>query len=200
MSQMLFLYLLFVKIAVFTFGGGYAMIPLFQSELVDTYALLTPQAFADLVALAQMTPGPVGLNAATYIGCQQGMAWAGIPGGILGAALSTLGLLTPSIVLMTAAAIFLAKFKDNKYLKPVLDGIRPATLGLIGAAVIFFANMSVFSAPVQTLWQGAAGKFGLNWQGCVIFALALTVRAKFKTGIFAILAGSMLLGIVLHLF
>ena len=73
--SLLSLYLLFVKIGVFTFGGGYAMIPLFQDELVTKHALMTSAEFADIVALAQMTPGPVGLNCATFIGQQEGGGW-----------------------------------------------------------------------------------------------------------------------------
>ena len=69
----LYLFYLFAKISLFTFGGGYAMIPLYQNELVETGKMLTPDEFADLVALAQMTPGPVGMNTATYIGYQQFM-------------------------------------------------------------------------------------------------------------------------------
>jgi len=200
MNLMLFLYLLFAKVAVFTFGGGYAMIPLFQSELVEHYELLKPQQFADMLALAQMTPGPIGMNLATYVGYRQGMAWGGIPGGMLGSCFATLGIITPSLILTMLVAVFFTKFKDNRYVGPVLDGIRPATLGLIGAAVIFFANVSVFTVPLQCLWNGAADQFGLSWQGCVIFALAIVARLKFKAGIFSVLAGAIVLGMILYLF
>lgn len=198
MSGLFYLYFLFAKIALFTFGGGYAMIPLFQSELVEKNALLTPEEFANMVALAQMTPGPVGMNAATYIGCQQGMEWGGIPGGILGATLSTLGIVTPSLILMTIAAMFLLAFKTNPYVRAVLEGIRPATIGLIAAAVIFFANISLFTAPLKNLWEG--GGFGFCWQGCVIFSAVMIVQIKWKINLFYILIASVILGMILFLF
>ncbi len=193
MTDMLFLFFLFAKIALFTFGGGYAMIPLFQSELVERYHFLTPEDFANMVALAQMTPGPVGMNAATYIGYQQGMAWAGIPGWIIGAALATAGVMMPSLILMTLAAMFLTAFKSNPYVKAVLTGIRPVTVGLIAAAVIFFANISIFTVPLFR--EG----FGLRWQACVIFALVLILQQKWKVNIFLLLLLSSALGILLSL-
>ncbi len=194
MTAMFTLFFLFARISLFTFGGGYAMIPLFQSELVERCKLLSPEDFANLVALAQMTPGPVGMNAATYIGYQQGMAWAGIPGGILGAAFSTLGVMAPSLILMTLAAMFLTAFKTNRYVKAVLTGVRPVTIGLISAAVIFFANISIFTAP---LFQEG---FGLCWQGCVVFAVVLILQLKWKINLFLLLLLSVVLGILLFLF
>ena len=124
--SLLSLYLLFVKIGVFTFGGGYAMIPLFQDELVTKHALMTSAEFADIVALAQMTPGPVGLNCATFIGQQEG--------GLLGAIVATAGVTTPSLVLGILVGLFLKSFERNRHWQAILCGIRPATLGLIEQA------------------------------------------------------------------
>lgn len=191
MTHSLMLYFLFLKISLFTFGGGYAMIPLFQSELVDNRQLLTAEEFADMIALAQMTPGPVGLNAATYVGYQQA--------GIVGAIAGTLGVATPSLVLMTLAAAFLAAFRNNPVLQALLNGIRPATIGLIAAAVIFFANLSIFTAPLQNLLEGSRN-FGLDWRSCVIFSAVLFAQWKWKTNIFALLGGSVLLAWILFRF
>ena len=119
------LYFLFAKIGLFTFGGGYAMIPLFQDELVNRHHFISPEDFANMVALAQMTPGPVGLNAATYVGFRQL--------GFAGAVAGTLGVITPSLILVTLAAVFFAAFQRKRFLREALNGIRPATLGLIAA-------------------------------------------------------------------
>ena len=194
MIHLLYVYWLFLKIGLFTFGGGYAMIPLFQLELVERHQYLTGAEFANIVALAQMTPGPVGLNAATYIGYQQGVIALGnvvgtYPAGILGAFLGTLGVMTPSLTLVLAAAVFLAKFQENKYVKAVLSGIRPAMLGLIGAAVIFFANTSVFTAPLQSIFRNISG-FGISWQALVIFGAVLFVEFKYKVNIIFVIIGS----------
>ena len=139
------LYFLFAKIGLFTFGGGYAMIPLFQDELVVRHSFISPEDFANMVALAQITPGPVGLNAATYVGYTQ-MGFAGALAG-------TLGLMTPSLLLVTFAAAFFLYFRDSKPIRRLLSGVRPATIGLIAAAVIFFADSSIF------LVDGECGTF-----------------------------------------
>lgn len=185
----LYLFYLFAKISLFTFGGGYAMIPLYQNELVETGKMLTPDEFADLVALAQMTPGPVGMNTATYIGYQQF--------GLTGAIFATFGTLAPSLVLMTIAVTFLTAFKESRFVKALLNGIRPVTIGLIAAGVVFFANISLFTAPIRNLWTGAAETFGLCWQGCVIFALVLFLQLKWKLNLFLILLIAVVLGIIL---
>ena len=185
----LYLFYLFAKISLFTFGGGYAMIPLYQNELVEVGKMLTPAEFADLVALAQMTPGPVGMNTATYIGYQQF--------GLTGAIFATFGTLAPSLVLMTLAVTFLTAFKESRFVKALLNGIRPVTIGLIAAGVVFFANISLFTAPIRNLWTGAAETFGLCWQGCVIFALVLFLQLKWKLNLFLILLIAVVLGIIL---
>ena len=185
----LYLFYLFAKISLFTFGGGYAMIPLYQNELVEVGKMLTPDEFADLVALAQMMPGPVGMNTATYIGYQQF--------GLTGAIFATFGTLAPSLVLMTLAVTFLTAFKESRFVKALLNGIRPVTIGLIAAGVVFFANISLFTAPIRNLWTGAAETFGLCWQGCVIFALVLFLQLKWKLNLFLILLIAVVLGIIL---
>ena len=196
MTHLLYIYWLFLKIGLFTFGGGYAMIPLFQTELVENHQYMTDAEFANIVAIAQMTPGPVGMNAATYIGYQQGVAALGdvigpYPAGCLGAIAGTLGVMTPSLTLVLLAAIFLSKFQENKYMKAVLSGIRPAMLGLIGAAVIFFANTSIFTVPLQTIFTKFS-EFGISWQALLIFGAVLFIELKYKVNIFFIILGSAL--------
>ncbi|MGN0866352.1 MAG: chromate transporter [Oligosphaeraceae bacterium] len=188
--SLLALYLLFAKIGVFTFGGGYAMIPFFQDELVSRHALMTSAEFADIVALAQMTPGPVGLNAATYIGQQQ----AGLPGALA----ATLGVATPSLILGLLVAIFLRSYEKSRHWQGVLCGIRPATLGLIAASVIFFAETSLFTAPVAALWR-AGESFGLCWQGVAIFLGAYLVQWKWKPNLLWVLLGAAVAGWLLFL-
>lgn len=203
MTHLLYIYWLFVKIGMFTFGGGYVMIPLFQTELVDRHHYLTNAEFANIVAIAQMTPGPVGLNASTYIGYQQGVQVLGeqlgtYPAGIIGAIFGTLGVITPSLTLVLAAAVFLAAFQENKYVKAVLTGIRPAMLGLIAAAVIFFANTSIFTSPVQNIFRDLSS-FGISWQAFLIFCAVLFVEFKWKVNIIFIIIGSGVLSLLLSL-
>lgn len=184
------LYLLFVKIGVFTFGGGFAMIPFFYDELVVRHALMSSEEFANMVALAQVTPGPVGLNAATYIGYKQLGFWGAVAG--------TLGVTTPSLTIGLAIAVFMQAFKENSLVKAALTGIRPATLGLIAAAVIFFADTSIFTAPLSSLWQGAQS-FGIDWRAILVFATVLVVDWRWKVNMIWLLLGSAVLGCLLSL-
>ena len=123
------LFLIFAKIAVLTFGGGYAMVPLFEHEIVVRHAFMSAADFANLIGLAQVTPGPIGFNSATYVGMAQG--------GFLGSVVASLGVMVPSIIISLVIAIFLRKAADAKWMKLLMKGVRPCVVGIIGAAVIF---------------------------------------------------------------
>ena len=127
--SMLLLFLIFAKIAVLTFGGGYAMVPLFEHEIVTRHAFMSAADFANLIGLAQVTPGPIGFNSATYVGMAQG--------GLMGAIVASLGVMVPSIIVSLIVAIFLRKAADAKWMKLLMKGVRPCVVGIIGAAVIF---------------------------------------------------------------
>ena len=180
------LFLLFAKIAVLTFGGGYAMIPLFQYELVTKNGLISGNEFANLIALAQVTPGPIGLNAATYIGYQQY--------GFFGALCATVGVVLPSLVLIILLVYSLDKIKDNPYFKNILQCIRAVTLGLIFSAVIFFAETSIFTAPFSTLWKGKISDFGISWVGTVIFVLIFCLQKFTKLSVLYLMIIAAVLG------
>ena len=168
------LMLVFAKVAVLTFGGGYAMVPLFENELVRNHAFLTADEFANLVGLAQVTPGPIGFNSATYVGMAQG--------GLAGALAASLGVVIPSIVISLLVAVFLRRAADAQWMKLLMKGVRPCVVGIIGAAVVFFARTA------------------LCWQGAVIFAAVVLLRWKLpKLNRLWSLALSALLGYVLFL-
>jgi chromate transporter len=140
----------FFKIGLFSFGGGYAMVPLMEREIA-AHGWLAAREFADIVAISQMTPGPIAVNAATYIGFRVA--------GVAGSASATLGVFLPSLFLVLLVAHFLRKFKESPFIEGVLSGIRPATVGLIASAVVFFAEMSVFTAklPFRDILSRGAG-------------------------------------------
>ena len=168
------LMLVFAKVAGLTFGGGYAMVPLFENELVRNHAFLTADEFANLVGLAQVTPGPIGFNSATYVGMAQG--------GLAGALAASLGVVIPSIVISLLVAVFLRRAADAQWMKLLMKGVRPCVVGIIGAAVVFFARTA------------------LCWQGAVIFAAVVLLRWKLpKLNPLWSLALSALLGYVLFL-
>lgn len=130
----------FFQIGLFSIGGGYAAIPLIQNQVVDINSWLTMSQFADIVTIAEMTPGPIAINAATFVGIQA----AGIPGAIV----ATLGnLLAPSIIVITLAAIYM-KYKELKVLKSVLSLLRVAVVAMIMSATLSILSMAVLKDGV----------------------------------------------------
>ncbi|MBQ9743288.1 MAG: chromate transporter [Ruminococcus sp.] len=138
------LFLIFLKLGAFTFGGGAAMMPFLQDEVVDR-GWLTVEQFVDFVAISESTPGPFAVNIATYVGSQMA--------GFFGAVCATFGLVLPSFVIILVIARFYAKFKSSKIVSGAMDGLKPVSIGLVAAAVVsigwvvFFPNgfsLSVF--------------------------------------------------------
>jgi len=121
------LFITFFLIGAFTFGGGYAMLPLIQQAVLEK-GWLTDTQLVDFVAVAESTPGPFAVNIATYIGIQKA--------GIIGAVASTFGVVMPSFIIILIVATAFEKFKENKYVKCVMSGLKPAVIGLIESAVL----------------------------------------------------------------
>ncbi|MDO5017207.1 MAG: chromate transporter [Porphyromonas sp.] len=138
------LFLVYFKIGLLGFGGGYAMLSLIQEEVVTNHQWLTVQEFTDIVAISQMTPGPIGVNSATYIGYT-------VTGSVWGALLATFSVMLPSFILVTLISISFAKIKDNPHIEAVFKGIRPATVGLIGAAFLMLLNRQNFIDPISVV-------------------------------------------------
>ncbi len=162
---MIFLQLLYVylKIGLFGFGGGYAMLSLIQADVVDKYGWVTLQEFTDIVAISQMTPGPIGINSATYIGYTAVMN-AGYPPALamLGSVITTFAVCLPSFVLVLLISYYYKRFKNNRYIEAAFLGLRPATVGLIAAAALLLMNTENFIDYKSFLIFGAA--FILTWK------------------------------------
>jgi chromate transporter len=129
------LYLAFLKIGMFSIGGGYVMLPLIQKEIIENHGWLTLSEFVDILAVAEMTPGPVAINSATFIGYRTGGFW--------GAALATAGVVTPSVILMILAGTLLHRYYENRWIKGAFIGLRPAVIALIAGAAIFVARTAI---------------------------------------------------------
>ncbi|NCB31273.1 MAG: chromate transporter [Clostridia bacterium] len=155
----------FFKTGLFAVGGGLATLP-FLSRMADTYPWLTHAQLADMIAVAESSPGPIGVNCATYAGFHA----AGIPGAIV----ATFSLILPSYIIMLLVARALEKYRQNKLVDAAFSGLRPAVTGLIAAA-----GWSVFLAA---LFAGGPGPFGLSYPALGLFALllALTNLPKLK--------------------
>ena len=122
------LFLSYLKIGFFGFGGGYAMLSLIQNEIVEQQGWLTVSQFADIVAVSQMTPGPIAINSATYIGYTVAGFW--------GSVVATFAVCLPALTVMLALTKFFIKLKDNHYVHGVLMGMRPVVVGMIAAAAL----------------------------------------------------------------
>ena len=135
------LFLTFLKIGAFTFGGGYAMIPLMQNE-VAANNWMSSEDLVNFIAVSESTPGPLAINAATYIGAEVGGAFGPL-GGLFGAFCATMGVVMPSFVIILVVAKFLMKFSSNRYVASVMKHLKPAVVGLIASAIITL-GMPVF--------------------------------------------------------
>ena len=131
------LILVYLKIGTFSFGGGYAMLSLIQHEIVEKNAWLTTQQFTDIVAISQMTPGPIGINSATYIGYS-------VTGSVWGSVAATVAVCLPSFILVLLISYFFVKCKDNKYIRAAMSGLLPMSVALIASAALLLMNKENF--------------------------------------------------------
>lgn len=129
------LFVSYLKIGFFGFGGGYAMLSLIQNEVVVRHAWMTNAQFADIVAVSQITPGPIAINSATYVGYTVGVQ-LGPAYGILGSAIATFAVCLPSLTLMIVVARFFLRLKDNRLVEGAMRGMRPVVIGMIAAAAL----------------------------------------------------------------
>jgi chromate transporter len=131
------LFITYFKIGLFSFGGGYAMLSLIQNEVVERHQWLTDAEFTDIVAISQMTPGPIGINSATYIGYT-------VTGNVLGSIIATLAVCMPSFIILLLIARSYQKFRANKQVSDAFQGLRLMVVGLIAAAALLLMNKENF--------------------------------------------------------
>lgn len=183
----------FFKIGAFTFGGGYAMLPLVQAAVLE-HGWLEETQIVDFIAVSESTPGPFAINIATYVGSQRGAAILGdgILGSVFGAFIATLGVVLPSFIIILIVARFFEKFKNSKTVSGCMSGLKPAVIGLISSAVISI-GATVFFPEAVSLSVLATPAFYVS---AVIFAAALFLvfKAKKLSPIY-IIVGSAVLGI-----
>lgn len=145
----------FVQVGLFSVGGGYAAIPLIQSQVVELHGWLSMATFTDLVTIAEMTPGPIAINSATFVGLRM----AGVPGAVA----ATLGCILPSCLLVSLLALLYRRYRQLDAVQGVMAALRPVVVALIA------------SAGVSILLQVAGSAPALNWQGLSLFAAALAI-------------------------
>ncbi len=141
MKILIDLFLIYFKIGIFSFGGGYAILAFMQSEIISEQGWMQLNEFIDVVAISQMTPGPIAVNAATYVGYKLS--------GFLGALFATVGVISVSMILILSAASALEKNKNSRYIKGLFRGLRPAVLGMIAAAAYSIGKSAI--VDLQTI-------------------------------------------------
>ena len=148
------LFLTFFKIGLFGFGGGFAILSLIQNEVVTKHAWMTFSEFTDIVAVSQMTPGPIGINAATYVGYTAVVnSGQSLLGGVIGSCLATFSVMLPSFILMFIISRFLLKYMTHPAVQSVFSILRPVVIGLIASAALMLMNKENFSSPNENSIQ-----------------------------------------------
>ena len=192
MTNIFHIFLLFCYFGLLCFGGGNALTPLYIDHLVNEQHWMTLQEFGDLTAISQMTPGPIGVNAATFFGFRRG----GIPGALT----ATVGLLVPSYFLVILALRSLKRWEKSFLVRGIMTGIHPATTGMILAALLIFMQMSVFSTEIPwNTWLGIAEnasqtEFFIRPLAVLIFCASTALLYKGKISIMSVIFGSAAIG------
>lgn len=175
------LFLIFFKIGLFTFGGGYAMLPLIQKDVV-AHGWLEVEDIVNFIAVSESTPGPFAINISTYVGMEMG--------GFFGAVCATLGVVLPSFIIILIVARFYKKFKESKTVSSVMTGLRPAVIGLIASALLSIA-VTVFFPTGFSLASIVPTDFIVS----LIIAVIMTILVFKKVHPIIIIVSSALLGI-----
>lgn len=177
----------FFQIGLFSIGGGYAALPMIQQQIVNLHGWLTMTAFTDVITIAEMTPGPIAINAATFVGTQM----AGLPGALT----ATLGCITPSCIIVIFLAWLYAKYRELWAVRGILSGLRPTVVGLIAAAGSSIIALS--------FWGGGLIQFSfadLDYIAIGIFAAAFFILQKWKPNPIYVMLSCGVLGLALYRF
>ena len=184
------LFITFFQIGLFGFGGGYGMLSLIQNEVVYNHHWLTTSQFTDIVAISQMTPGPIGINSATYCGYTAvHNAGYGNALSMLGSGIATFALVLPSFILMILISRMFLKYMNTTMVQSAFSGLRPAVVGLRGAATLMLMTPDNFSLPSVNPWQ--------FWISCFLFAATFVGTYFVKINPLKMIACSAVAGLVL---
>lgn len=184
------LFITFFQIGLFGFGGGYGMLSLIQNEVVYNHHWLTTSQFTDIVAISQMTPGPIGINSATYCGYTAvHNAGYGNALSMLGSGIATFALVLPSFILMILISRMFLKYMNTTMVQSAFSGLRPAVVGLLGAATLMLMTPDNFSLPSVNPWQ--------FWISCFLFAATFVGTYFVKINPLKMITCSAVAGLVL---
>lgn len=180
------LFLSFIKIGLFSFGGGYAAIPLIQSEIVEQKKWIDMGEFVNLITIAEMTPGPIALNAATFVGQKVG--------GIYGSIVATLGCILPSLIIVLILSYLYMKYRNLSIVKGMLTGLRPAIVSMIASAGLSILILALFNTSMENIKLD-----NFRVIEFALFGLGLFLLRKFKLNVIWIIFGSGIVGTIIYL-
>ena len=179
------LFLVYFQIGLFAFGGGYAAMPLIQNLVVEGKGWLSMAEYADLTTIAEMTPGPIAVNSATFVGQKM----AGLPGAIV----CTLGCILPSLIIVLTLAYFYTKYRSLKTVKAVLGELRPAVVAMIAGAGLTILLLALFGTSSLSEINS------VRWIELLLFAVCLFLLRKFKTNPIMIIFGTAVAGTLMYM-
>ena len=178
----------FFQVGLFSFGGGYAALPLIQKQIVEINHFLTMNEFVDIITISQMTPGPIGINAATFVG----MNISGIPGAIV----ATVGCITPSCIIVLTLAYFYYKYQNLWAVQGALSGLRPTVVSLIASAGISILILALFNGYSGS-WQNIDFSQFDPW-AFVLFVIGFIILRKFKANPIYVMLGCGAAGLIIY--
>lgn len=176
----------FFQIGTFSIGGGMAAMPLIQNQVVELHHWLTLTEFTDLITIAEMTPGPIAINSATFVGIKI----AGIPGALV----ATFGCIFPSCVIVSLLAWVYFKYKGLTIIQGVLSGLRPAVVALIASAGLSILTLAVWGETGFSINLPS-----INYISLLLFGIALFILRKWKPNPIFVMLGSGVIGGVMYL-
>ncbi len=187
----------FFLVGAFTFGGGYAMLSLIQGQVVIAHQWISESTFTDIVAISQMTPGPIGINSATYVGYSVLYEATGVHLlGVLGSAVATLSLILPSFLVVLTLVKVYTKFSHSTLFEGTMGWLRPAVVGLIGAAAVILV--------VRVAWAGCVPSLSvvrenfIDWKSWALLGAAFAASYWGKVNPILVILGGAVLGLVLY--
>lgn len=181
------IFISFFQIGLFSIGGGYAALPLIENQVLEVHKWLTIEEFADLLTISQMTPGPIALNASTFVGTKV----AGLPGAVI----ATIGCVTPSCIIVLILSYFYFKYKNISSIQGVLKGLRPAVVSLIASAGLSILLLTVFKTET-TLANIKLND--INYISISMVVIGLIILRKYKTDPIKVMIGTGLIGVLIY--
>jgi chromate transporter len=176
----------FFQIGLFSFGGGYAAMPLIRNQIVNIHGWLDMSAFSDIITISQMTPGPIAVNSATFVGIRMA--------GVLGAIVATAGCVLPSTIIAIVLVKLYYKYREMSVMKGIMNGLRPAVVAMIASAGLSILTLSV--------WQGNGFSLSLenvDFIAVVIFILSLIILRIFRPNQIIVMIGAGIIGCIAYL-